>query len=215
MNHPARRHSPHGPFLAEVLRRLAQRSPESLDPWLPFPQSGCSYGFGRPPRPLPIGALRLLWAHGHPFRQPCPDCGSDLHMISMGGLLAVGGGRLICIGCDAEFFQSIGNLPIVGGIVAQALQGTEFKPTSMVYGGCVGSDGAKLLRELGLPLVGREPEDGVVRLENGVRLRFGLEVPADDGSTRHAEPDRKLGSRCQTGAVRRFADFCRRFLGLV
>lgn len=168
--------SPHGASLAEVIRRLVERPPESLDPWLPFPQNGCSYGFGRPPKPLPIGALRLLWNHGHPFRQPCPDCGAALHMISMGGLLTIGGGSLICVGCGGAFFQSIGNLATTGGVVREPLQGTEFKPTTMVFGGSVGSDGAALLLELGLPPIGWQPEDGVVRRADGVRTRIGFDV---------------------------------------
>lgn len=141
--------------VAELLRRLLARCERdtSLDLWLPFPQNACSFGFGRPPRPLPIGALFILWAEGPPFKQPCAECGDELRMVSFGGLLTVGGGRMICSACDAEFFQrALGGLGTVGQIVnATKLGQTAFAPSTMVFGGPIGSDGAALLAELKIP----------------------------------------------------------------
>lgn len=179
-----------GGAIAEVLRRMAARDWSSLNPWLAFPQNACSFWFGRPPRPLPIGALRILWDEGIPFSQPCPECGHTLRMISFGGLLSVGGGRLICPGCDGDFFQSMGSLSTVSQIVgATRLRGTEFAPSSTVFGGSVGSDGEALLAELGLRPI-HEPEDGVVRADDGQRTRLGFKVgPKPKTAKRTADDD--------------------------
>jgi hypothetical protein len=169
---------PNDPFVAEVLRRLLARAPDSLDPWLPFPQNACSYRFGRPPRcpqPLPVGALWRLWDTGFPFRAPCLACDAMLHMVSMGGLLTIGGGRLVCPGCGGGFFCSIGNVSRVGALVAERLKGTEFQPIGFVFGGSVGSDGAALLAELGLPPL-RQPEEGSVVRADGIRTRLGFDT---------------------------------------
>ena len=84
------------------------------------------------------------------------------------------GCRLICPGCDADFYQSMGSLSTVSTILGGTrLKGTEFAPSSMVFGGSVGSDGSALLRELGLPPLPEE-EWGVVRTEDGQRIRLGF-----------------------------------------
>ncbi|MGE3843063.1 MAG: hypothetical protein AB7I50_15930 [Vicinamibacterales bacterium] len=168
---------PSDPFVAEVVRRLLARAPDSLDPWLPFPQNACSYHFGRPPRPsqpLPIGALWRLWDSGFPFRAPCPACDGTLHMFSMGGLLTIGGGFLVCPGCSGGYFCSIGNIGKVGALVSERLQGTEFPPAGFVFGGSVGSDGAALLAELGLVRF-EQPEQGVVVRKDGLCTRVGFD----------------------------------------
>ena len=168
---------PSDPFVAEVLRRLLARAPDSLDPWLPFPQNACSYRFGRPPRPaqaLPIGALWRLWDSGFPFRAPCPACDATLHMFAMGGLLTIGGGFLVCPGCSGGYFCSIGNVSTVGALVSERLQGTEFRPAGFVFGGAVGSDGAALLAELGLARF-EQAEEGVVIRADGLRTRIGFD----------------------------------------
>jgi hypothetical protein len=191
--------SQHAPALAEVIRRLLRPTVfAQLDPWLPFPQNACSFRFGRASRPLPIGALRILWDEGAPFSQPCPECGDMARMISFGGLLSVGGGRLICTGCSGDFFQHIGGLSSVQMLVAStSLRSTEFNPSSFVFGGSVGSDGGALLKLLGLPPLPMQREEGVVRLETNarVRLAFGSEPSQEAGgaspSTRNA-PTRSL-----------------------
>jgi hypothetical protein len=171
--------SPRSQAIAEVLRRIQASPPRLLDPWLAFPQNGCSYGFGKPPRPVPIGALAILWDEGTPFSQPCPDCADTLRMVSFGGLLSVGGGRLFCPGCDAEFFQSIGGLTVVAAAIgATKLRGTEFAPSVMRFGGAVGSKGCRLLEQLGLPPIVLGEEDGVVRLEDGQRIRLDFDARA-------------------------------------
>jgi hypothetical protein len=52
---------------------------KELDPWLPFPQSGCSFAFGDEAKPMPIGALLHLWANDPRWRRPCVNCGGFGH----------------------------------------------------------------------------------------------------------------------------------------
>ena len=129
-----------------------------------------------------------LWDTGFPFRAPCLVCDATLHMVSMGGLLTIGGGRLVCPGCGGGFFCSIGNVSTVGALVAERLQGTEFRPTGFVFGGSVGSDGAALLAELGLPPL-RQPEEGIVVRADGIRTRLGFDATA---STAEEEVPRRV-----------------------
>ena len=193
---------PSDPFVAEVLRRLLGRAPDTLDPWLPFPQNACSYRFGRPPRPaqsLPIGALWRLWDSGFPFRAPCPACDATLHMYAMGGLLTIGGGFLVCPGCSGGYFCSIGNVSTVGALVSERLQGTEFRPAGFVFGGAVGSDGAALLAELGLARF-EQAEEGVVIRENGLRTRVGFDIP-EPIADEEPRQTRSLFGRALTGGI--------------
>ena len=125
-----------------------------LDPWLPFPQNLCSFSFGDDNRPLPIGALRLLWSAGWPFQQTCPACGANAYIVSFGGIMTVGGGHLVCADCTREWFQWIGGFVRVGrNMEASPLQGTEYQIRHGRFGGAFSSAGAELRRVLGA----REP----------------------------------------------------------
>ncbi len=155
------------PGTAEVLRRLlaAQEAGQIKDLWLPFPQWNCCFAFG-PDRdvPLPVGALFLLWSAGPPWVQACPECGGQAYMISFGGLLSIGGGRLVCTGCALDLSQSLGGLPTLSNILRSSpIAGTLFRNTGMRYGGTYPSDGAQLRALLGveLPLDAKTAEDGV------------------------------------------------------
>jgi hypothetical protein len=145
--------------VAEVVRRLLKRP--DLDPWLPFPQNATCFTFGPSGRPLPIGALALLWSGGWPWAQPCPACGGQVRVISFGGLLSVGGGRCVCATCNASFFQPLGGLSSVAEELRKSpLVGSPFAPNLSLFGGSAGSDGFELLCALGLhplPLAMKEP----------------------------------------------------------
>ncbi|AKU92639.1 hypothetical protein [Vulgatibacter incomptus] len=141
---------------AEVIRQVLARG-DGLDPWLSFPQRASCFGFGPNKSAIPIGALRLLWAAGWPWSQPCPSCRGTLHAISFGGLLSAGGAKSVCTGCARSFFQQIGGLGTMADLVrASPLMGTEFQPTGMTFGGATTSDGAALRSALGMaaPLPG-------------------------------------------------------------
>ena len=59
------------PERASLVRNvLAFRDP--LDPWLPFPQNDCCFGFGEDSLPLPLGTLFILWEHWPAITGPCP-----------------------------------------------------------------------------------------------------------------------------------------------
>ncbi len=173
----------HKPATAEVLRRLlaAQEAGQIEDPWLPFPQRSCCFSFG-PNRdsPLPIGALFLLWSAGSPFVQDCRDCGGRMYMISFGGLLVIGGGRLVCTGCGFAFYQRVGGLPRWSLILDESpLAGTQFRPTGAHFGGAHPSDGAQLFAFLGvdLPPDVATPDDEVsLSVKN---LKFAVNLAAD------------------------------------
>ena len=161
------------PITAEVLRRLlAADGFESL--WLPFPQRMCCFSFGpNRNRPLPIGALFRLWSVGQPFVQYCPECVGWTYMVSFGGLLASGGGYLVCIGCGHEFFQALGGFPLISRILEEGpLKGSEFQYTGMKFGGVYPSDGAELCAFLGM----EPPPDDEIAGE----VYFKIDPPAEN-----------------------------------
>lgn len=174
-----RQRSEEASTIAEAMRRFLTLQPHrALDLWLPFPQNGCTFGFGRPPGPLPIGTLLILWNEGKPFTLPCPDCADTLRVVSFGGLLTIGGGRMICVGCDAEFYQPWGGgLAVVASILqATGLRGTEFAPTTTVFGGSIASDGSALLAELELPPLNLKPQSQLRLVDTRSRSKAGLNM---------------------------------------
>ena len=172
----------HMPTTAEVLRRLlaAKEARRIQDLWLPFPQRSCCFSFGPDGGPVPIGALFLLWSAGSPFVQDCRDCGGRMYMISFGGLLVIGGGRLVCAGCGFAFYQPLGNLGRVSEILRKSpLARTQFRPTGAHFGGAHSSDGAQLFAFLGvdLPPDVATPDDEVsLSVKN---LKFAVNLAAD------------------------------------
>jgi len=62
---------PWAPQRASLVRNvLAFR--DQLDPWLPFPQNDCCFGFGEDSLPLPLGALFILWERWPAITGPSP-----------------------------------------------------------------------------------------------------------------------------------------------
>ena len=165
------------PAIAEVLRLLlrAVESGRELDPWLSFPQTGCCFSFGPEGKPLPIGALHLLWSEGSPFVQECPDCGDKIYMIYFGGLLSMGGGSLVRVGCGQSWFQFMGGLGRVGRIIKETSIGEScFHLKGGRFGGAFGSDGAELCKLLGAKIPGSEQVVSL-RLDDGSELSIDLD----------------------------------------
>jgi hypothetical protein len=125
--------------LAKLIRALLARREEvlSVDPWLPFPQNCCCFGFGDGRRPLPVGALVLLWDRWTAATGPCADCGGGIYARGFGGLLSIGGVVGHCSGCGRRHFRPIGGLSTVGAEAGRALEGTEFNITLALFGGVV------------------------------------------------------------------------------
>lgn len=138
----------HDPGTAAWLRalRAALARGDTFNPWLPVPQQGANAGFGPQARPLPVGALVLLWDASWPFVQACVGCGGQAWLVSAGGHPSVGGFDLVCPDCTARWHQPVGGLRrVMTELNARALDGTPFA--------CTGpqphsSDGAALLMVL-------------------------------------------------------------------
>lgn len=147
------------PNKAKLLRKLLELAATGryIPPWLEFPQNSCCFAFGPYKEPVPIGALFLLWSAGWPYSQECPKCHGKAYIVAFGGLLAQGGGTLICPTCETSWYQHLGGLPMVARdyIYQSPLMGTEFRPTGSVFGGTYSSDGKRLYEFLG---VTEEPE---------------------------------------------------------
>jgi len=137
------------PETAEVLRRLLATD-RWVDPWLPFPQTSCRFLFGQD-KPLPVGALFLLWNAGLPWAQTCPQCGGTAYAVDFGAaLMAIGWIVLVCTDCERELWQPAGHLMDISRLLDKTLARTRFRPTSMFYGGSRPSNGAELRVALGL-----------------------------------------------------------------
>ena len=121
------------------------------NPWLPFPQSTCPFGFGDDSRPLPIGALFILWERDPRWRGPCTRCGGDLRGLLTGGLLSFSWFEKICLDCEHSFsIVEQGSIGDAADRFRTKLQDTEFHIGHGWFGGAVKSDGSELQRLLGV-----------------------------------------------------------------
>ncbi len=93
------------PEIASIIRNLMKFKKEllELDPWLPFPQRSCSYSFGEEGRPMPIGALFILWEKWPEFTGQCLDCGGDAFGYKVGGYYDISGVMGCCSVCGIGF----------------------------------------------------------------------------------------------------------------
>jgi hypothetical protein len=135
-----------GPLIRQLLEprdRLMAR-----DPWLAFPQKAWSFSFGNQGRPLPIGALFVLWDSASVRVGPCPSYGDDGYGFAAGGGLSVGGVIGACSGCHVQLWRPLGGLATVGRILRPFLEHTEFFFRAGSLGGTVQSDGAELIASI-------------------------------------------------------------------
>jgi len=164
---------------ARIIRKVQEhvREGKRLDGWLPFPQKECGFAFGERYRPLPVGALLLLWGAGRPFVQDCPRCGSEAFAIAFSGLLTIGGTRLVCRSCGSAFWDLVdGGLADIACYLNESpLGGTEFQPTGMMIGSSFPSDGKELLPAIGLGIDRAPGDEGEVFVHDG--LTAGMEAP--------------------------------------
>ncbi|MDP8257204.1 MAG: hypothetical protein P9M14_15775 [Candidatus Alcyoniella australis] len=125
------------PEQAQILRacRCHQADLLQLDPWMPYPQRSCSFAFGEQARPLPIGALFLLWEQCPVFTTSCQHCGGSAWGVYFGGLLSVGGVVAYCSSCGLKHFNSLGGFSFMANLVRPYLESTLFKIARMSYGG--------------------------------------------------------------------------------
>lgn len=136
------------PDLAALVKAVIQHQGQ-LDPWLEFPQSTCCFKFGAAKRPLPIGALYLLWQRDERWRKLCPYCSGDARGLCCGGFLSTGWFEFICVDCSGFFVEHPGGLGTARDLL-KTLDDSEFRVTGMIFGGASVSAGASLLKELNL-----------------------------------------------------------------
>ncbi|MCC6334296.1 MAG: hypothetical protein IT380_09950 [Myxococcales bacterium] len=136
----------------QIIRALLEHRDRLLavDPWLALPQDHCCFSFGARGRPVPIGALFILWDSCAEMVGHCPECGDDGYGFAFGGALTVGGILGACIGCQTHLWRPLGGLATVGRIIAPYLRGTPFFLKDGRFGGTVGSDGRELIAQLRL-----------------------------------------------------------------
>ena len=114
--------------LARVLRATLQHMDAllRLDPWLPVPQSGCTFLFGERKAPLPIGALHRILERLPHVDGVCPSCQGFLMPFVFGGLERNGGFKGCCLDCGRVFYLPLGSAEAVARFVAPALAGTPY-----------------------------------------------------------------------------------------
>jgi hypothetical protein len=142
--------APASPAAARLLRATLSHLGPLLetDPWLPVPQSSCSFRFGDRKAPLPLAALAILWEKWPAARGTCPACGAEVYGFAFGGLLSVGGVAGLCAGCGLRLQRPVGGLCAVGEQVRPLLRNTPFRLTVGVFGGSAAGPLRPLLQAL-------------------------------------------------------------------
>ena len=142
------------PELAALIRSVSKFKNElpQLDHWLPFPQNACCYSFGKDRRPLPIGALFLLWEKWPASTGTCPTCNGAVYGYAFGGFLSLGGVCACCAGCEKGLHRSVGGLLTIGKQIEPILKTTSYFLKGALFGGSFEGPRAplvKALRQLG------------------------------------------------------------------
>lgn len=140
---------------ASIIRALLGlgKLSEKLDPWLPFPQNSCCYSFGKDKRPIPVGALLILWEKHPLFTGRCPECNGKAFGYAFGGLFNIGGIVGCCIECKRKLFRHVGGLMKTGGLISPFLKDTPYSLNTSLFGGAFKGPREPLLtalRELGI-----------------------------------------------------------------
>ncbi len=121
---------------------------EQTDPWVPFPQQACCYGFGPHSKPLPVPALAILWARWPAATGTCPGCEGPVYGYAFGGLLSLGGVAGVCLQCHSSCFRPVGGLMKVALEVGPVLAGTPYYLNGARFGGSHGAPREPLVRAL-------------------------------------------------------------------
>lgn len=103
-------------------------------PWLPCPASVSSFSFGTDRKPLPIGALFLLWSNCPELTTTCSSCGGRVLCRGFVGLLSTGIVEAVCVDCTRIYSRWIAGLMAIHRLIGPPLKDTEFR----VCGGSLG-----------------------------------------------------------------------------
>ena len=138
------------PELAAIIRSTLTFRKEllQLDPWIPFPQNSCCFDFGPHRRPLPIGALFILWDEWPTCTGTCEHCQGLAVGCGFGGLFHIGGVSGCCSVCGAGWSRHMDGLPAIGFAVAPYLKPTPYFVSQWWFGGTVGGPRAPLFNAL-------------------------------------------------------------------
>ena len=138
------------PGLAAIIRSTLTFRKEllQLDPWIPFPQNSCCFDFGPHRRPLPIGALFILWDEWPACTGTCEHCQGLAVGCGFGGLFHIGGVSGCCSVCGAGWSRHMDGLPAIGFAVAPYLKPTPYFVSQWWFGGTVGGPRAPLFNAL-------------------------------------------------------------------
>lgn len=123
--------------LARMIRACL-RHEQALLPrhkWITFPDSSCSFTFGKPGRLIPIGTLLLLWKVHPDVTTDCASCGGRVYGYEFGGLFSIGGAIARCSACGQKHVKSIGGAGAVGSFIGPSLKRTEYRINGMTIGG--------------------------------------------------------------------------------
>lgn len=177
--HPFKIGEKRDPERSAIIRGVLEFRDEliALDPWLPFPQNSCCFGFGEDDRPLPVGALLLLWESWPACSGVCPECGGRVFGYGFGGLLSNGGVVGCCIDCARSAFRFVGGLGHVADDVQPILKPTPyFLKTGWLGGTVKGPRGplVKALRRLGAANV---PSATWIKGKDASGVELSIELP--------------------------------------
>jgi hypothetical protein len=163
---------------AAVLSALERHADALLaqDPWIPVPQTSCTFTFGSKSRPLPICALLHLWKTWPSLQGDCPKCAAKaaIRGYSFGGLLTIGGITGACLQCGNQFVRWIGGLASSQATVQPLLKDTPFYLNQIVYGRAVTGQRRLLyeaLQQIADPETLPSPEWVSARVPASVSLR--------------------------------------------
>ena len=114
-------HAKRDPALRRLLRALYQHRREILAHYPAVPIAD----------ETEIAAIILLWERWESLRGRCPECGSDVLGVGLGGLLSIGVVTGCCLGCARLLSHDIGGAPSIQSAVTDWLRDTPYRLTLM------------------------------------------------------------------------------------
>jgi hypothetical protein len=135
---------------ASIIRstRAFRKELLQLDPWIPFPQNSCCFEFGPHHRPLPIGALFILWDEWPACTGTCRHCQGFAVGCGFGGLFHIGGVSGCCSVCGAGWSRHMDGLVAIGHAVEPYLKSTPYYVSQWWFGTTAGGPRAPLFNAL-------------------------------------------------------------------
>ncbi len=136
--------------LAQLIRACIRQEKRlmEIDRWLPFPQTSCSFAFGFDAKPIPVGALFLLWRECPDFTTRCAFCGGTVRGYSCCALNAVGNISGCCDACGKPHTRFVAGLSAARDLFRPHLDRTEYQISRANADGCFPGPREPLFRAL-------------------------------------------------------------------